>query len=350
MLSFRDGLIVVSLAGLATFGPAAFAQQQVAVTAPQQAITVGTNENVGIGTQTPEELLHVQGAGNVVHLLESSDDGSVQIRLSSMDTNRRILARNGQAGSVGNESQIILGDDGDFEFIGQTAADKRMKITSVGDVGIGTDAPLADLHIKDTGTNSPTDNAGIYLEANGKTWEILNNATTSQFVVREKDGDAPFKIDGTGSSNLLTVGMDTAGAASANTVSVGRDTFEAVLDVQGSIIVDGVTEHADYVFKKDYELRSIEEHAQFMWEQEHLPSLPKAPEGLRGPVDLVGHQMGVLEELEVAHIYIERLHERLKEKEARVVELERRMQERDAVMAARLARLEALVSGTAADD
>ena len=70
------------------------------------------------------------------------------------------------------------------------------------------------------------------------------------------------------------------------------------LAVSGSIDVDGNVVHADFVFEPDYDLPSIEENAAFMWQNKHLPSLPKAPEGLKGPVDLVSHQMGILEELE----------------------------------------------------
>ena len=40
---------------------------------------------------------------------------------------------------------------------------------------------------------------------------------------------------------------------------------EGALDVNGPIYQRGAVLHADYVFEEDYELESIEEHAEFMW-------------------------------------------------------------------------------------
>ena len=63
----------------------------------------------------------------------------------------------------------------------------------------------------------------------------------------------------------------------------------------------------DYVFEPGYSLMSLEDLQAFVWENKHLPAMSKAPEGLRGKIDLAGHQMGILEELETAHVYIEQL-------------------------------------------
>ncbi|MEM7586978.1 MAG: hypothetical protein AAF560_26540, partial [Acidobacteriota bacterium] len=113
-----------------------------------------------------------------------------------------------------------------------------------------------------------------------------------------------------------------SGVSTSDTVAIGSThSGDAVLQVQGSIVVDGVTVHADYVFEPDYELDTIDEHLAFAMEHKHLPALPKAPEGLKGPVDLVSHQMGILEELETAHLYIGQLHRELEQLKQTVREL-----------------------------
>jgi len=50
-----------------------------------------------------------------------------------------------------------------------------------------------------------------------------------------------------------------------------------------------------------------------MWEHNHLPGVGPTTEG--NPVDLTEKVSVLINELEKAHIYIERLHERLRAKE-----------------------------------
>jgi hypothetical protein len=50
-----------------------------------------------------------------------------------------------------------------------------------------------------------------------------------------------------------------------------------------------------------------------MWGEKHLPALPAAGADGTAPVDLVSHQLAMLEELEKAHIYIDQLHTAVKD-------------------------------------
>ena len=55
-----------------------------------------------------------------------------------------------------------------------------------------------------------------------------------------------------------------------------------------------------------------------MWENKYLWGVGPTPEG--EPMNLTRKTAGILHELEKAHIYIEQLHNRLNELEARLVE------------------------------
>ena len=96
------------------------------------------------------------------------------------------------------------------------------------------------------------------------------------------------------------------------------------LDVNGAIYQKGKALHADYVFESDYQLESIEEHAEFMWNNKHLKAIPKAKVDENGMeiVEVGAHRRGIVEELEKAHIYIEQLHQRLKAMEEKLAVLE----------------------------
>jgi hypothetical protein len=107
-------------------------------------------------------------------------------------------------------------------------------------------------------------------------------------------------------------------------VGIGTASPGGKLDVDGSIYQRGGVLHADYVFEPDYELESIEEHADYMWQNKHLNSVPEAKIDENGQqiLEIGAHRRGILEELEKAHIYIAQLKEILDKQEKRIASLE----------------------------
>lgn len=97
------------------------------------ALYITAGGEVGIGTASPDPLtdLHISRPDVVLALVESTDNGPVQIRMQSDSANRRFLALNG-SGVV--ESQIIFGDDGAITFTGQTVSETVLSVSSSGDV------------------------------------------------------------------------------------------------------------------------------------------------------------------------------------------------------------------------
>ncbi len=91
-----------------------------------------------------------------------------------------------------------------------------------------------------------------------------------------------------------------------------RDGFDLHV-IRGKLLVGGREMRVpDYVFNPDHKVESIEQHAEFMWKNKHLPAVPGQKDVEKeGAVDVVGTSLGTLEELEKAHIYIEQLHQRL---------------------------------------
>ncbi len=100
--------------------------------------------NVALGPSGPNGKLHVSGAGNQLSIFQSSDDMAVQFRLQTNSTNRRFVALN----SAGvQQSQLVFGDNGAFDFLGATVGVVRMKILANGNVGIGTSTPDQTLSV-----------------------------------------------------------------------------------------------------------------------------------------------------------------------------------------------------------
>jgi hypothetical protein len=198
--------------------------------APSSSIEVASNGNVGIGSAPDAtSVFHVKRTGNVLPVFESSNGNAVQFRIKSDSANRRIVALDG---SDNQQSQIVLANNGHFEFLGP----------SVGDV----------------------------------------RAT----------------LDATG------------------------------LDVNGTIKLNGTQIHPDYVFEPQYDLLSIDQQAAFMWEHRHLPAVGPGIYDSEGKsvLDLGRKTMGMLEELEKAHIYIEQLNNELRDRSAQLQALQARLE------------------------
>lgn len=130
-------------------------------------------------------------------------------------------------------------------------------------------------------------------------------------------------------------------ASDNNTFNINRSGNSAVemsLSGSGNLTISGTIKTAgptcalgcDAVFDADYDLPSIEDHAQAMWAKKHLPIVgPTLP---NDPVDLSERYGLMLNELETAHIYIEQLQAQIRRQDA-----QNRLQD------ARFARLEAMI-------
>jgi hypothetical protein len=152
---------------------------------------------------------------------------------------------------------------------------------------------------------------------------VLNNGSFT--FTDATAGIVPFRVVGN------------AGANDRLVVTTEGVSVTGVLRVNGAQMIV-----PDFVFEPGYDLETIAEHAAAMFEGRHLPAVGPAryDEEGRAVLDIGAQQMGMLEELEKAHIYISQLHgeiEGLKQRAAGIEDLERQK----VALEERLARLEA---------
>lgn len=311
--------------------------------ASSNSIYADNGGRVGFGTSNPVVELHSRNGDTPALRLEQDTSSGFGAQVWDI---------------AGNETSFFIRDatnGSTLPFrIRPGARSNSLAIDSDSEVGVGTLSPAADLHVLKTQSDvrvesngsATSDHASLFLAQSGATttseFEIRANASTGSLEIKDSTaGGSALKFQQGAANNSLVVATNAGGFArvGVGTTSPQGNAGGHSLDVNGAIFQRGGVLHADYVFEPTYELLSIDENAEFMWDNKHLPSVPPRQVDAEGRevIELGAHRRGMLEELEKAHIYISQLNGQLKSKDARIEVLEER-----------LTRLEELLTGSPA--
>jgi len=144
-----------------------------------------TNNRVGIGTTSPTANLHVSSTGTPVFRIQDADGSDYYAQISQATGSTIFDTRFGAS----NGAFIFRG-------LGGGTADEYMRITSAGNVGIGTTSPSTALDVNGTVTATTVDLGD---------WTITESAGVLKFA---HSGTDKMKLDSSG--NLTVVGDVTA--------------------------------------------------------------------------------------------------------------------------------------------
>jgi hypothetical protein len=202
---------------------------------------------------------------------------------------------------------------------------QRMVITEAGKVGINNNSPAAMLHVLENDGN----NKGIVYENNGVKMKIgVTTAKTGGWF-------------GTSSNHGLHIGTNYGGSLYldvSNNVYVGQGASSIIVSdalkskndlfVRNGILAEDLTVGAkefwaDYVFNKEYKLRSLSELEQFIKKNKHLPNIPSKKVISKEGYSMHDMNVRFLEKMEELTLYIIKQEKQIKKLEKRLDGLSR---------------------------
>lgn len=274
---------------------------------PNGAMQPSSNGNIGIGISNPTNTLDVMGSISVQRGSPILIGGNTDIF-------------HGLKYQVNfYNSNLVL--DGPFLYgwgggsLGVKRADKEINIINwneFGNVGIGTLSPISRLDI------NGSVNFGKQI-APPRTSGTINRVTIQPYghtggpwniAARDDYDNAFLDYSYGGGDNIISL-------SSLGNVGIGQHNPIYKLDVRGTIHAKEVKVDmngwSDFVFKKDYNLRSLEEVARHIKENGTLPDIPSEKEVLEKGVNLGEINKKLLQKIEELTLYQIQMNKELKQ-------------------------------------
>lgn len=201
-------------------------------------------------------------------------------------------------------------------FIGRNGSgDGTFNITNDGKVGIGTAAPASNLDVTKQNSNTSQENLRLANYGTGDVTQRFSAGfafpTFRQYLIGiDQSDNRKFKFSTSTSNSNITSGtimtLHPDQKVSINSTTVPAEYHFAV---DGKIISEGVTVRLsqtwpDYVFDADYPLMPLDDVANHIRENKHLPNIPSASDIKKEGLSLEKLQVRMMEKIEELTLYL----------------------------------------------
>ncbi|AXP80816.1 hypothetical protein CJ739_1730 [Mariniflexile rhizosphaerae] len=279
-------------------------------------MTLTSNGNVGIGTSNTNFKAHIVSTISAQALkVENINGGYANVDVSSNRSSGNIggfrFFTNGDTYATTELNTIVNGDFYIGTGTGSNVPSTRLTVTSSGKVGIGTSNPSANFEVYQydglahTRIYTNQHNGIAKLEIAGGVAGFVNgeygySGWSIYHSYNQTNKDLYFRHGQTGEPNVIftdngNVGIGTS-PDSKLTVKGNIHTNEVKVDLLNAVA-------PDYVFYKDYDLKSLKAVEDYIANHGHLPNIPSAKDMETEGIMLKEMNLKLLEKIEELTLY-----------------------------------------------
>ncbi|HXB42360.1 MAG TPA: hypothetical protein VNZ49_17610 [Bacteroidia bacterium] len=230
--------------------------------AGSETMRIHSNGFVGIGQTNPVTAN--------LEILNSAGGYTFRAGMGSTNPNIDIWQTSNTA-APGKRTSLLF-SNGAVEFYDAIASASRLWINTDGKIGIGTQTPAAQLDVYTAGTTAFN----------------LQNTTAGKSI---------FSVN---TSN----GNTHIGLTKPGNYTSARLTVDGTIVTKEIFVVDATGGWADYVFGKNYKLKTLPEIENYVQENKHLPNVPSAEEIKQTGQNISKLQVAQMEKIEELYLYI----------------------------------------------
>lgn len=324
-------------------------------------LTINPLGQVGIGTTSPNHLLHVNGGDLFVQsssgLIRLGYEGGNEWQMATTGagadlrwytttdggttiTPRHYFSQNGNVGiggfsgpgvPIGRMDIIGAGTTSSTNsfVIRNSSLDTIMRIRDDGRMGIGYNGATygRTVNLGGTGINFYTSNEvafGGAIFPTDTSLVLWSNSNSNNYLVLQPSWGNTGIGTYTPNAKLHLNGAMLMGSSN-DRIATGYN-----MSVHGKIIAEVMTVQAyaswpDYVFSKDYKLMPLDELEQSIRKNNHLPNIPAAAEIEKNGINLGDMSKGLMEKVEELTLYLIDLNKKNKALEEKVEQLQKQL-------------------------
>lgn len=276
---------------------------------------------VGIGTNNPKHLLHINGNTMI--------SGS----------NKALLFATSESSTYGNFGIIYTGSGLNFYKPNEgSPTNNLLFIKDNGNIGIGKSNPTSKLDVSGSiqSTVLQSESLNISGDVNfrglaGSSTKILTIDDNGDLLSADYSTIQDNMGNHTAIQNVNLNGNKLVGGASGNggifvagngNVRIGTGTMNPTkaLEVNGTIrskeVIVEIVNWSDFVFDKDYNLMSLKDTESFIKQNGHLPNVPSAAEVEKEGIQLGEMNAILLQKIEELTLYVIELEKKIEKLEA----------------------------------
>jgi hypothetical protein len=286
---------------------------------------VYVNGSLGVGTSSPQEKIHVNGAirGNAAGgaLRVKSEYGYLDLGpqngafahiytdMPEIVINKQLDLLTGEVTSYNNTNLYLQTGRG---------TTRMTLLNSNGYVGIGTTTPTQKLSV--SGGRVAIRDAGATGSDEGYNGNLMITKPTAsgQYINMVRQGTIPWSIGMVYNTSNFAIGVGTSSDAAftnpfftitnSGLVGIGTTVPDEMLTVKGKIHTQEVIINlsgplADYVFNKNYKLMPLNRVEEYVNANNHLPEMPSASEVSKNGLSMGEMQNKLLQKVEELTLY-----------------------------------------------